>query len=105
MFGIAVILRYSVIFLSSDLLQAYNPSSHPLATTQRTTVLVMDGMERVRDVEEVFSELFVAMETRAAGQPVWIGAVRGSTEQDAYHPPGQYQLSSRCFILATHSRY
>lgn len=55
----------------------------------------MDGMERVKDVEEVFAELFVAMETK---EGVWLNGVPD-------YPPGEYVLSSQCRIIATHCRY
>ena len=55
----------------------------------------MDGMERVKDVEEVFAELFVAMETK---EGVWLDGVPD-------YPPGEYVLSSQCRIIATHCRY
>ena len=69
---------------------------HPpgVAETTPTTVLVMDGMERVKDMEEVFSELFVAMETK---EGVWLDGVPD-------YPAGEYVLSSQCRIIATNCR-
>ena len=90
----------------TDLLVPYSRHTAPPTSTNpgrgRSTVLVMEGMEKVKDVEEVLSELFTAMECREVGQPVWIDGVRGTTAHDPLHPAGHYYLSSNCYIIATH---
>lgn len=67
-------------------------------------MLVMEGLEKLKSVEDVFSELFVAMQCREAGQPVWIDGVRGASAHDTLLPAGHYHLMSQCYIIAAHSR-